>query len=150
MLIVSFSIPSPGAFLPSDARSMSLALADVALSGNATGWSNPAALAFLVTPAISLQAENPWLVPELAAGGFSACLPARPGTFALSYSRYGYEGFHESQAGLAFGRSLCHKVNAGINLDFRSIKQYAGYGSLYALIPTLGIQVSLLSGKKLI
>ena len=141
VLMLSFSIPSSGAFIPSDARSRSLSLADAALTAGATGWSNPAALAFLERPGISFQAENPWFVPELTAGGLSFCLPARPGTFALTYSRYGYEAFHESQAGLSFGKSLGKKVKAGVNLDFRRIKQYDDYGSLCAIFPSLGIQV---------
>jgi hypothetical protein len=146
LLISSFSIPSSGAFLTSDARSGSLALADAALTGDATGWSNPAALAFLERSCIHLQAENPWCVSELSAGAFSICLPVRAGTFALSFSRYGYEAFHESQAGLSFGKSLGKKVKAGVNLDYRSIKQYADNGSLYAIIPSFGIQVLPVSG----
>ena len=141
-----FSIPSSGALVISDARSRSLALADAALTSDATGWSNPAALAFLEKSCINLQAENPWCISELAAGAFSFCLPVRAGTFALSFSRYGYVAFHESQAGLSFGKSLGKKVKAGVNLDYRRIKQYAGYGNLYAIIPSLGIQVLPLSG----
>jgi hypothetical protein len=146
MLIGSFSFPSSGAFLTSDARSKSLSLADVALTGEATGWSNPATLAFLERSCFNLQAENPWGVSELAAGAFSICLPVKAGTFALSFSRYGSESFHESQAGLSFGKSLGKKVKAGVNLDYRRIKQYADYGALYAIIPSFGIQVLPASG----
>jgi hypothetical protein len=141
VLILSISIPSSGALVTSDARSRSLALADAALTGDATGWSNPAALAYLERPCINLQAENPWYVSELTAAAFSFCLPVRAGTFALTLSRYGYEAFHESQAGLSFGKSLGRKVKAGVNLDYRRIKQYADYGNLYAIIPSFGIQV---------
>jgi hypothetical protein len=121
-------------------------LADAALTSDATGWSNPAALAFLDRPCVNLQAENPWLVPELAAGGLSFCFPAGAGTFALSFSQNGYEAFHESQAGLSYGKSLGKNVKAGVNLDYRRIKQYGDYGSLYAFIPSLGIQILPLSG----
>jgi len=141
LLLISFSISSSGALITSDARSRSLALADAALTGDATGWSNPASLAFLERTSISLQAENQWCVSELTSAAFSFCLPVRAGTFALAFSRYGYEAFHESQAGLSFGKSLGKKVNAGVNLDYRRIKQYADYGSLYAIIPSFGIQV---------
>jgi hypothetical protein len=141
VLILSIGIASSGALVTSDARSRSLALADAALTGDATGWSNPAALAFLDRPIICLQAENPWCVSELTAGAFSVCLPVRASTFALTFSRYGYEAFHESQGGLSFGKSLGKKVKAGVNLDYRRIKQYANYGNLYAIIPSFGIQV---------
>jgi hypothetical protein len=141
VLILSIGIQSYGALLTSDARSRSLALADAALTGDATGWSNPAAMAFLERPCINFQAENPWCVSELTAAAFSFCLPVRAGTFALTLSRYGYVAFHESQAGLSFGKSLGKKIKAGVNLDYRRIKQYAGYGNLYAIIPSLGIQV---------
>jgi hypothetical protein len=146
VLIISFSIPSSGAWVTSDARSKSLSLADAALTRDATGWSNPAALAFIEKSSITLQAENPWCVSELAAGAFSFCLPARAGTFALTFSRYGYEAFHESQAGLSFGKSLGKKVKTGVTLDYRRIKQFAGYGKLFAIIPSLGIQVLPVSG----
>jgi hypothetical protein len=141
LLIISISIPSFGAWVTSDARSKSLALADAALTRDATGWSNPAALAFLQKSCINLQAENPWCVSELASGACSFCLPVRTGTFAFSFSHYGYEAFHENQAGLSFGKSLCKRVKAGVNLDYRSIKQLNDYGNLHAIIPSLGIQV---------
>jgi hypothetical protein len=139
--MVLFSIPSSRAFVTADARSTSLALADVALTSNATGWSNPAALAILEKPCINLQAENPWCISELAAGAFSVCIPVKGNTFALSFRRYGYEAFHESQARLSFGKSLGKKVKTGINLEYKRIKQYADYGNLYAIIPSLGIQI---------
>lgn len=146
VLILLISIPSSAATGTSDARSRSLAMADAALTRNATAWSNPAALAFLETPCIILQAENPWCVPELSAGAISVCLPVRAGTFALSFSRYGYEAFHESQAGLSFGRSFGPRVKTGFKLDYSRIKQYAGYGNLYAIIPSLGIQILPVTG----
>jgi hypothetical protein len=141
LLMLLFSIPSSAAIKTSDARSKSLALAGAALTSDATGWSNPAALAFLDRPCMNLQAENPWCVPELSAGGLSFCLPVRAGTFALSFSRFGYEAYHESQAGFSFGKSLGKKVKAGISLDYRKIKQYADYGDLFAIIPSCGIQI---------
>jgi hypothetical protein len=141
MLIWSSCIPSCWAFIPSDARSKSLALADAALTSDATGWSNPAALAFLERSCFNLQAENPWFVTELAAGSISICMPVKAGTFSLSFSRYGNEAFHQSQAGLSFGKSLGKRLKAGINLDYRRIRQFSGYGDLYAIIPTFGIQV---------
>lgn len=139
--MVLVSIPSSGSPETSDARSRSLALADAALTRDASGWSNPAALAFLERPCIRLQAENPWCIPELGAGALSLCLPVKTGSFAFSFGRSGYVAFHESQAGLSFGKSLGTKVKAGIGLEYRSIKQYAGYGNLYAIIPSFGIQV---------
>jgi len=87
------------------------------------------------------MAENPWCLPELAAGAFSFCIPVKAGTFAFTLSRYGHEAFYESQTGLSFGKSLGKKVKAGINLEYRRIKQYADYGCLYAIIPSLGILV---------
>jgi hypothetical protein len=68
-------------------------------------------------------------------------LPVRAGTFALSFSRYGYEAYHESQAGLSFGKSLGKRFKAGVSLDYKKIKQYADYGNLFAIIPSCGIQV---------
>jgi hypothetical protein len=141
VLIGSISTPAAAAFKISDARSGALASAGAALHGDVTGWSNPAALAFLENPGISLQAENPWCIPELGAGGLTLCMPVSAGTFVLSYSRCGYEAFHESRAGISYGRSLGKKIKAGMRIDYRRIKQYADYGTLYALIPSLGLQV---------
>jgi hypothetical protein len=134
-----------GGYSTSDARSRSLSLADAAITSDATGWSNPAALAFLIRPCISLSAENPWCIPELASVAFSLCWPVKAGTFALSVNRYGYEPFHENQAGLSFGKSLGKKVKAGIRLDYFKIKQNGDYGNLYAVIPSFGVQILPLS-----
>ncbi len=137
----SLGIEASGTFVMADARSRSLALADAALTSDATGWSNPAALAFLKQPCISLSAENPWCLSELASGAFSFCLPVKAGTFAVSFNRYGCAAFHENQAGLSFGKSLGKWVKAGIHLDYLKIKQYGDYGNLYAVIPSLGLQI---------
>lgn len=141
LLIFLFSIRASGAYGIADARSRSLALADAAITSDATGWSNPAALAFLKRPCIILSAENPWGIPELASGALSSCLPVNAGTFALSFNRYGYEAFHESQVRLSFGKSLGKKVKAGIHLDYLNIRQNGDYGNLYAIIPSFGVQV---------
>jgi hypothetical protein len=141
LLMFSSGIQASGTFVIADARSRSLALADAAITSDATGWSNPAALAFLKRPCISLLAENPWCISELASGAFSFCLPVKAGTFAVSFNRYGCQVFHESQAALSFGKSLGKKVKAGINLQYLDIKQYGDYGNLYAVIPSFGLQI---------
>jgi hypothetical protein len=140
MLMLLFSARASGIYVNADARSRSLALADAAISNDATGWSNPAALAFLKSPCISLSAENPWCIPELSSGAFSFCLPVKAGTFAFSFNRYGCQAFHESDAGSSFGRSLGKMVKAGIHLDYLKIKQNGDYGNLFAVIPSFGLQ----------
>jgi hypothetical protein len=149
LLMFSSGLQASGIYVIADARSRSLAMADAAITGDATGWSNPAALAFLKRPCINLSAENPWCISELAAGAFSFCLPVKAGTFAVSFTRYGCAAFHESQAGLSFGKSLGKKVKAGINLDYMKIKQYGDYGNLYAVIPSFGVQILPVSGLSL-
>lgn len=141
LLMLSSGTQASGIFVMADARSRSLALADAAITSDATGWSNPAALAFLKRPCINLSAENPWCIAELSSGAFSFCLPVKAGTFAISFNRYGCTAFHESRAALSFGKSLGKKVKAGINLDYLNIKQYGDYGNLYAFIPSFGVQI---------
>ncbi len=85
-------------------------------------------------------------MPELSSGAFSLCWPVKAGTFALSFSRYGGEAFHEIRAGLSFGKSLGKNVKAGIGLDYLKIKQSGDYGNLYAVIPSFGIQILPVSG----
>jgi hypothetical protein len=146
LLLFVTGMRSSGASVNADARSRSLALADAAITNDAAGWSNPAALAFLQRPCLQLSAENPWCMPELSCGSFSLCWPLKAGTFALSFSRYGGESFHEIRAGLSYGKSLGKKVKAGIGLDYLKIKQSGDYGDLYSVIPSLGIQILPVSG----
>jgi hypothetical protein len=141
MLMVWISSRTFGAFIPADARSQALGYAGTMLTNDATGFSNQAALALLEKPCFTVHAENPYFLPELAAGGFSVCVPLPGGTFALTYRGYGYEGYRESRTALAFGKKFGNRFRAGIEINYSRIRQYGDYGNLQAFTPAMGIQV---------
>ncbi len=136
------SIRTYGFVIPVHARSQGLGDAGVMLSDYANGLSNQAALAMLKKASFSLHAENPFLLPELATGAFSLCVPTKSGTFGLTHCTYGYDAYKECKTSLEFGKAFGKWFRAGIEMNYYSIRQYAEYGNLHALIPAMGVQVN--------
>jgi len=130
-----------GFIIPVNARSLGLGAASVMLPDDANGLSNQAALAMLKNVCFSLHAENTFFLPEYVTGAMSLCIPAKTGTFGLTYCAFGYEAYKECKTGLEFGKAFGNKVRAGIEINYFRIRQYNEYGNLHAFIPALGVQV---------
>jgi hypothetical protein len=139
-VILFFSSRTNGTTGPGDSRSQSLGGAGVMLADEAAVMPNQASLAMLRKACVSLYAEDHFYVPELASGSVSLCLPAKTGTFDLSYNNYGFSAYQENRTGLAFGKALGEGFRAGIEMTYWAIRQSADYGNLHAFIPSLGIQ----------
>jgi len=135
------SIQTYGFVTPVHARSQGLGAAGVMLPDDANGLSNQAALAILKKVCFSIHAENSFLIPEFNTGAISLCVPTKNGTFGLTHWTYGNETYQECKTGLAFGKAFGKKLRAGIEMNYYSIRQYAGYRNLQAFIPAVGVQV---------
>jgi len=86
-------------------------------------WSvsnNQAGLAFLENPSVGIYHETKFLLKELSFNSVGAVIPVKPGTFGFNYNYFGYSKYHESKAGLSFGRKLGKKFSAGLQLDYFS------------------------------
>jgi hypothetical protein len=142
-------MPGSMAQLPSfkgDVRSQGMANARVMLDNHWSGMNNPAGLAGISTTSFGIYYTNCFQVPELGMGAFSCGIPTKTGNFGISYITFGYSLFRQGQASLAYGKAFGKKFRAGIGLHYLMVLQPADYGNLYALIPSLGIQLLPLNG----
>lgn len=123
-----------------DARSQGMANARVMLASQWSGLDNPAGLAGISSTSFGLCYTNYFQIPELGLGAVSCGIPTKTGNYGLSFMTFGSALFRRSQASLSYGRSFGEKIRAGIGLHYSLISQPAGYGNLFSLIPSLGIQ----------
>lgn len=141
--------PGSKAQLPSfqgDARSQGMANAGVMLANHWSGINNPAGLAGIKAISFGLFYENYFELPELGMGAFSFGIPTKTGNYGISFITFGYALFRQGQASLSYGKAFGNKFRAGIGLHYLIICQPADYGNLYALVPSLGIQLLPLNG----
>ena len=111
------------------------------LSGPWSVIGNPSGMAGLTTISVGLSYENYFQLPELGMASFSCGIPTKSGIFGLGYHSFGFSGLRQNQASLAYGRALGKWLRAGIGLHWLTVAQPAGYTDLFAILPSIGIQL---------
>jgi hypothetical protein len=102
-------------------------------------FSNQGTLGFYDHPTVSIHQENRFLVKELNVSAISATLPAKPGTIALGFSRFGYSLYNESQVKLGIGKRLWPSFAIGVGLGAHFLQLADGYGHSSAYTVEAGI-----------
>jgi hypothetical protein len=115
--------------------------AGVMLSDQWSGLENPAGLAGLRKTAAGVCYSSYYMVSQVGTGAASFALTSRTGNFGVHLMSFGYSSFRQKLASLCYGRNLGKKLRAGVGIHYLRINQAAGYGNLYAVIPSLGLQV---------
>lgn len=131
-----------------DPQSMGMAHSGVMLANTWSGLSNPAGLPGIRTIRFGISYENSFMVPGAGTEALACIIPTRTGNYGISLVSFGNSGFLTGQASLSFGKTFGDKFRAGIGLHYLYIHQQEGYGNLFALVPSAGIQV--LPNKKLV
>jgi len=94
-----------------------------------SGSANQAALAQLKTGGFGVYSERRFMLQELNHYSAVIAMPTEhSGTFALQADYFGFSGYNESQLGLAYGRKVAERIDAGVKLNYHSL-QIAGYGN---------------------
>lgn len=114
--------------------------AGVMLADHWSGLENPAGLAGLHKTTFGICYSNTYLVSQLGTGAATCGITTKSGNYGISLVSFGYSSFRQSLASLGYGRNLGKKLRAGIGIHGLLISQAAGYGNLYAVIPSLGLQ----------
>ncbi len=123
LLILSIVIPiSAGAAVnfPLGARFAGMANSCVVMQDIWCVAHNQAGLAYLPNATLSAYHENRFFIKEYNLSALAIAVPTKPGTFAVSYSFFGYSKYHEAKAGLAYSKSFGEKLSCGIQLDYFS------------------------------
>lgn len=114
--------------------------AGVMLADHWSGLENPAGLAGLRKTTFGICYSNTYMVSQLGTGAASCGIRTTTGNYGVSFVSFGYSSFRQSLASLGYGRNLGKKLRAGIGIHGLLISQATGYGNLYAVIPSLGLQ----------
>ncbi|MES1214595.1 MAG: hypothetical protein ABUT20_03675 [Bacteroidota bacterium] len=94
--------------------------------------SNQASLAQVKNIAGGIYSERRFMLAELSLYNAAVVLPTNSGNFGLKAGYYGFNEYNETQAGLAYGRSLGNKIDIGVQFNYYGIKA-AGYGNAAAI-----------------
>jgi hypothetical protein len=105
-------------------------------------WSvshNQAGLAYLPGISASFHHENHFMIKEYGLSAAAIAIPTHPGTFAVHYSYFGYEKYHESKVAIAYAKAFGEKISCGIQLNYFSKFIQNEYGQGQALAVESGI-----------
>lgn len=99
---------------------------------------NQASLAQLKHAAAGVYGERRFLLSELNNYTATAGLITSSGNFGMKATYSGFSDYNETQIGLAYGRKLGSKIDAGAQFNYNGIR-IAGYGNAAALSFELGV-----------
>ena len=100
--------------------------------------SNQASLVQIKKITGGIYGERRFMLTELSLYNAVVALPTHSGIFGLKTGYYGFSDYNETQAGLAYGRSLSNKIDIGVQFNYYGIKA-AGYGSAAAISFEAGV-----------
>ena len=142
---MSVSCLRPGIFALSyysegNARSFGMANVQAVITDHWSGMGNPAGLATVGSTYVGISYMNLYQIPELGMGAISFTVPTKSGNYSLNYTSCGSSSNSLNHATLSYGKVLGKKLHAGIGLNYFIIHQASGFGNLFALVPSIGIQ----------
>jgi hypothetical protein len=99
---------------------------------------NQASLATLKKFSAGVYGERRFLLNELGFYQLTIGLPTASGNFGVNAMYFGFADYNEMNAGLAYGRKLGERINAGVQFNYYSIRT-SGYGSASTVNAELGV-----------
>lgn len=103
---------------PAGARAAALGNVSVMYPDFWSIWHNQAGLGFYPHLSVGIHHENRFVVPEFGLSCVGFTLPTSTGTFALSWSYFGYSRYHENKVGLALGKAFHDRIAVGLQIDY--------------------------------
>ena len=80
-------------------------------------------------------------ISEMDYQAIGLLVPVSSGALAGSFSYYGYEHYHQTKAGIAYGRYLAKNLAAGIQIDYFHTRIAGIYGSDHLLTFEAGLHL---------
>ena len=108
-------------------------LSAMADNGAAVGdiWcsqANPAGIAFIAQPAISLNYIRNLLSEEISSQGIVAVIPFGKNYLGTSFQRYGFSAYNESKVGFTYSKRFGENFSLALNGNYHQLK-ISNYGS---------------------
>jgi hypothetical protein len=89
---------------------------------------NQASLASMKQFSAGIYSERRYMLEDLSTFQSALAMPTSGGSFGLMLNYLGNKGYNESQAGLAYARSIGDQVDIGVQFNYQQFKT-SGYGS---------------------
>ena len=142
--LFTFIITSAQSYLPtSDARSVALGNSNQII-GDAYGvFNNPASLAWLDKPTVTLTSSNRFLLKELSGAGAGFAMPSKYGVFGFNVNYFGFNNFNRKLAGLSYTQKLTDNIALGVKADYLQTS-IAEYGNNSTLTGELGVCIKVI------
>lgn len=99
---------------------------------------NQAALGNQKNFAVGVFGERRFMLEDLSSYSLAIVLPTGSGSFGIQGSRFGFDGYNETEAGLGYGLSLGKKIAVGGRINYFS-RQVAGYGNASVVNAEAGV-----------
>jgi hypothetical protein len=109
-------------------------------------WSafhNPAVLSLTSIPMVGLRVENRYVISALNTQSFSVVYPADFAVTAVSFSRFGFDVYNETTAGIAFARNFSDKICLGLQFNYLTVYQQSMNTHRGTLFPQAGLTIKL-------
>jgi hypothetical protein len=100
-------------------------------------FNNPAALSQIKNVQAGIYAERRFMLSELNYYTGAVTIPAGSGNFGMKTGYSGFNDYNETQIGVAYGRSLGSKLDAGLQINYNGIR-INSYGTASAISFELG------------
>lgn len=130
--------------LPVGAKQAGMGNAAVATSDIWSTFHNQAGLAGIEKATASVNASQGYLLRQTSIAAIAAAYPTKLGTFALSYSRFGYGLYNENKAGFAFAKKFGEGLRIGAQANLNSIALGENYGKRTIATFEVGVQTKLM------
>lgn len=123
----------------------SFSIAQTSVS-DTSGWSafqNPACLADISYPELSIQSESRYQLTFPGAESLNFAFPLKYFNAGLSFYYTGFSVWHEMYTGLAFARNFSGRFNLGLQFDLHSLYAFPSDRYYHALLAQMGITIPL-------
>jgi hypothetical protein len=107
---------------------------------------NPAAVSEIKKLSIGIFGEKKFLMSELGDYSAAISLPAGPGSFGLLLNYSGSSFFHQTSAGLTYGRTIAEKIDLALQFNYDAMAFKGVYGKASAIYARAGF-IARLTGK---
>lgn len=121
-------------------ESTGYANAGLSLQNSWAMTNNPAGIAGVEKLEVGMYYNSRFSTKEMSTKGLVFATPLQGGSIGVLVNSYGYSLYSKNSIGIAYARTLSDKINAGVRIQYHSLKIGEGYGKSDALTVSIGMQ----------
>ena len=141
--IILSNLNASNDIFPTGGKSTAMAGASVTNRDIWSAFNNQAGLTGIRNVSAGIIYENQFLLNELSTKAGVFALPVNTGTFALSFSQFGFNLYNENKVGLAYAMPLSRRFSASVQIDYLMTQLAEDYGRTGLLTFEIGLLAKL-------